>query len=61
MFSFEINESSLSDTRCLIQDVVSLVYTVVIKEWHETFSAELLCHEVISLECRENNVSKATV
>ena len=41
-------------------------YTVVIKEWREMFYAELLCHDVISLECGANhinviNVNKATV
>ena len=52
-FSFEIKESSLSDTKCLIQ------YTVaphcgdkrMAATLHEILSAELLCHDVISLKC----------
>jgi len=66
-FSFEIEENSAADTRCLIQDTVS-PYCGDKKNdatLHETFSAELLCHDVISLECGENhnnvsNGNKAT-
>ena len=62
MFSYKIEESSLSDTRCCIA-------TLVIKEWcdvHQIFSAELLCDDVISLDCRGehinvSDINKATV
>ena len=46
-FSFEFKGSSLSDTRCMIQDVVIKNGATL----YEIFSAELFCHDVISLEC----------
>jgi hypothetical protein len=48
---FEIKESSLSDTRCLIQDVVLPHCGATL---NETFSVELLWHDVISLECENS-------
>ena len=56
MFSFQINESSLSDTRCMIQDVVKNGATL-----HEIFSAEMFCHDVISLECWIKHVNMSNV
>jgi hypothetical protein len=38
-FSFEINESRLSDTRCLIQDVI--------KEWRDV-TQDVLCRTTLT-------------
>ena len=55
-FSFQLKESSLSDTRCLIQDVWCKVsdtrccittLTVMIKEWRDV-ARDLLCRTILS-------------
>jgi hypothetical protein len=55
-FSFEFKESSLSDARCLIQDVVSPHCGDKIDgaTLREIFSSELFCHDAITLKCGEN-------
>jgi hypothetical protein len=55
-FSFEIKESSLSDARCLIQDVVSphCGDKIDAATMREIFSSELFCHDAITLKCGEN-------
>jgi hypothetical protein len=55
MVSFAINESRLSDTRCLIKDVVS-PQLMIDATLHETFSAELICHDVIPLVCMTKHI-----
>jgi len=51
-FSFEINESRLSDTRCLIQDVVSphCGDKRMVRHCTRRSLDELLWHDVIPLE-----------
>ena len=63
MFSFEIKESNLSDTRCYITTLWWWKNGVTL---HDIFSDELHSHDVISLECEEkhinvSNVNKPTV
>jgi hypothetical protein len=45
-FSFEINKSRLSNTRCLIQVVVS-PHTVVINEWRDV-ARDVLCRTTLT-------------
>jgi hypothetical protein len=55
-FSLEIKESSLSDTRGLILDVVApqCGYKKMTRRCTRSSLTNLLCHDVISLECWED-------
>jgi hypothetical protein len=59
-FSFEINESRLSDTRCCTF-ITTLWWWKNGATLNETFSAELLCHDVISLECERKHSNVASL
>ena len=51
----------MSDTRCVVQDVVSSHCCEKKNDatLHEIFSTELLCHDVIPLECGETHQCKS--